>query len=152
MVSLLERLGIIVGVIEMGTVKLDGLCGWSPVDGRPHILLASDKMSFARRQMDAAHEMAHVILHRDVTEKELKEDLKLIEMQAFLLASAFLLPTTTYPVEIRYPSLAAMAAAKERWRVSIKAQIKRLHDLNIPNDEYAVHLYKMYSAKGWTKE
>ena len=45
-----------------------------------------------------------------------------------------------------------MAAAKERWRVSIKAQIKILHDLNILNDEYAVHLYKMYFAKGWTKE
>jgi len=152
MVQLLERFGFIVGVIEMGTVKLDGLCSWSPVDDRPHILLASDKMSFARRQMDAAHEMAHAILHRDVTEEQLKRDLKLIETQAFRLASAFLLPSTTYPVEMRFPSLATMVTAKERWRVSIKAQIKRLADLDVIPGDFATHLYKLYSAKGWTKE
>lgn len=152
MVSLLERFGFIVSVIEMGTVKLDGLCSWSPVDDRPHILLASDKMSFARRQMDAAHEMAHAILHRDVTEEQLRRDLKLIETQAFRLASAFLLPSTTYPVEMRFPSLATMVAAKERWRVSIKAQIKRLSDLDVIPGDFVTHLYKLYSAKGWTKE
>lgn len=152
MVPFLERIGFIVGVIEMGTVKLDGLCSWSPVDDRPHILLASDKMSFARRQMDAAHEMAHAILHRNVKEEQLKRDLKLIEMQAFRLASAFLLPSTSYPVEMRFPSLAAMVAAKERWRVSIKAQIKRLADLDVIPGDFATHLYKLYSAKGWTKE
>lgn len=152
MVPLLERFGFIVGVIEMGTVKLDGLCSWSPVDDRPHILLASDKMSFARRQMDAAHEMAHAILHKDVTEEQLKRDLKLIETQAFRLASAFLLPSTTYPVEMRFPSLATMVTAKERWRVSIKAQIKRLADLDVIPGDFATHLYKLYSAKGWSKE
>lgn len=152
MVPLLERFGFIVGVIEMGTVKLDGLCSWSPIDDRPYILLASDKMSFARRQMDAAHEMAHAILHREVTGEQLKRDLKLIETQAFRLASAFLLPSKTYPVEMRFPSLAAMVTAKERWRVSIKAQIKRLCDLDVIPGDFATHLYKLYSAKGWTKE
>ena len=152
MVSLLERAGFVIGVIEMGTVKLDGLCSWSPTDDRPHILLASDKMSFARRQMDAAHEMAHALLHRQVSAAELQRDLKMIEAQAFRLASAFLLPSTTYPIEIHAPSLIAMVSAKERWRVSIKAQIKRLADLDVIPGDYAVHLYKLYSAKGWSRE
>jgi Zn-dependent peptidase ImmA (M78 family) len=152
MVPLLERFGFVVGVVEMGTVKLDGLCSWAPTDDRPHILLASDKMSFTRRQMDAAHEMAHAILHREVTEEQLKRDIKLIETQAFRLASAFLLPSTTYPVEMRFPSLATMVTAKERWRVSIKAQIKRLADLGVIPSDFATHLYKLYSAKGWSKE
>lgn len=151
-VALLERVGFVVGVIEMGTIKLDGLCSWSPSDGRPHILLASDKMSFARRQMDAAHEMAHGLLHQHVTEEELKRDLKMIETQAFRLASAFLLPSTTYPIEVATPSLASMVAAKERWRVSIKAQIKRLSDLEVVPPEFSTHLYKLYSAKGWSRE
>jgi Zn-dependent peptidase ImmA (M78 family) len=115
-------------------------------------LLATDKMSFARRQMDAAHEMAHAILHRNVTEAELKLDLKEIETQAFRLASAFLLPSTTYPLEVRQPSLAALQALKARWRVSIKAQIKRLSDLEIIPEHHATQLYKLYSAKGWSKE
>jgi Zn-dependent peptidase ImmA (M78 family)/transcriptional regulator with XRE-family HTH domain len=152
MVALLERVGAIVSTIEMGTAKLDGLCSWSASEGRPHILLATDKMSFPRRQMDAAHEMAHAILHRDVSEDELKKELKAIESQAFRLASAFLLPSTTYPHEVRRPSLAALLSLKERWRVSIKAQIKRLLDLDIIPPEHATDLYKLYSAKGWTRE
>jgi Zn-dependent peptidase ImmA (M78 family)/transcriptional regulator with XRE-family HTH domain len=152
LVALLERVGMVVSTIEMGTSKLDGLCSWSDPDKRPHILLASDKMSFPRRQMDAAHEMAHAILHKDVSENELKQDLRLIETQAFRLASAFLLPSTTYPLEVSRPSLAVLLTLKERWRVSIKAQIKRLTTLEILSDDHALHLYKLYSAKGWNRE
>ncbi len=152
-VSLMERVGFVVGVIEMGTSKLDGLCSWSPIDQRPHVLLASDKMSYARRQMDAAHEMAHGILHRGVTHEELKKDLKkVIEPQAFRLASAFLMPSNTYPLEMRSPSLANMLALKERWRVSVKAQIRRLTDLKIISPDSATSLYKLYSGKGWSSE
>lgn len=150
-VGLMERVGFVIGVIEMGTSKLDGLCSWSPVDKRPHVLLASDKMSFFRRQMDAAHEMAHGILHRNVPLEEFKKNLAKIEEQAFRLASAFLLPSTAYPFEARIPSLASLLTLKERWHVSIKAQIKRLGDLEVITPETATHLYKMYSSKGWSK-
>jgi Zn-dependent peptidase ImmA (M78 family) len=151
-VALLERVGVVVGTIEMGTAKLDGLCSWSALEGRPHILLATDKMSFPRRQMDAAHELAHAVLHGGVSADDFKKDLKEIEAQAFRLASAFLLPATTYPHEVRHPSLAALQSLKERWRVSIKAQIKRLVDLDIIPTEHATDLYKLYSAKGWSRE
>ncbi|MEH3117224.1 MAG: XRE family transcriptional regulator [Methylorubrum populi] len=150
-VALMERIGIVVATIPMGTTKLDGLCSWSPVDGRPHVLLATDKMSFPRRQMDAAHELAHAVLHQQVPEEEFQDNLRMIERQAFRLASALLMPSTTYPYEVKYPSLAMFTSLKERWRVSIKAQIKRLGDLDIIPEEYARQLYKLYSAKGWSK-
>jgi Zn-dependent peptidase ImmA (M78 family) len=150
-VAFLERIGVVVAAIEMGTSKLDGVCSWS-ISDRPHILLATDKMAFPRRQMDAAHELSHAILHMNVTEAELKKDLKTIETQAFRLASAFLLPSTSYPYEVRRPSLATLLSLKERWRVSVKAQIKRLSDLEIIPDDHAIQLYKLYSAKGWTRE
>ena len=152
MIALLERVGAVVGTIEMGTAKLDGVCSWSASEDRPHILLAIDKMSFPRRQMDAAHELAHAILHKHVTKDELKQDLKQIETQAFRLASAFLLPSTTYPHEVKRPSLAMLQTLKERWRVSIKAQIKRLADLEHIPPDHAIDLYKLYSAKGWNRE
>lgn len=151
-VSVLERAGFVVGAIKMGTAKLDGLCSWSPIDGRPHVLLADDKMSFPRRQMDAAHEMAHALLHRGVSAEEFETDLKAIEAQAFRLASAFLLPSTTYPLEVKSFSLAQLLLLKERWRVSVKAQIRRLSDLRLISPEYATQMYKLHSAKGWTKE
>ena len=118
MVTLMERIGIIVSSIAMNTTKLDGLCNWSPIDDRPHILLSNDKISFPRRQMDAAHELAHAVLHREVSEEEFDENLKMIERQAFRLGSALLMPSTTYPKEVRQPSLAMLANLKERWRVS----------------------------------
>lgn len=150
-VALMERIGIIVAAIPMNTTKLDGLCSWSPVDGRPHVLLATDKMSFPRRQMDAMHELAHAVLHQMVPEEEFQDNLRMIERQAFRLASALLLPSTTYPHEVRHPSLAMFTRLKERWRVSIKAQIKRLSDLEIIPEDFARQLYKLYSAKGWSK-
>ena len=128
-VALLERIGCIVGSIEVGTAKLDGLCGWSYQESRPHILLSTDKMSLPRRQMDAAHELGHAILHLGVTKEEAKTDHQEIETQAFRFASAFLMPSTTYPYEVRNPSLASLLSLKTRWRVSVKAQIKRLADL-----------------------
>lgn len=150
-VALMERIGIVVAAIPMNTTKLDGLCSWSPVDGRPHVLLATDKMSFPRRQMDAAHELAHAVLHQAVPEEEFKANLRVIEQQAFRLGSALLMPSTTYPKEVRHPSLAMLTSLKERWRVSVKAQIKRLSDLDIIPDEFGRQLYKLYSAKGWSK-
>ncbi|MBP2160283.1 MULTISPECIES: ImmA/IrrE family metallo-endopeptidase [Asticcacaulis] len=152
MVALLERIGIVVGTIEMGTSKLDGLCSWSLSEDRPHILLATDKMCYPRRQMDAAHEMAHALLHRGVSREELRDNLKFIETQAFRLASAFLMPSTTYPYEVSRPSLASLLALKERWRVSIKAQIRRLSDMKMIPSEHMLQMYKLYSAKGWTSE
>lgn len=150
-VALMERIGIVVATIPMNTTKLDGLCSWSPIDDRPHVLLATDKMSFPRRQMDAAHELAHAILHKDVSDSEFQDNLRVIEQQAFRLGSALLMPSTTYPHEVRHPSLAMLTRLKERWRVSIKAQIKRLSDLDILPEDYARQLYKLYSAKGWAK-
>ncbi|WP_442772006.1 XRE family transcriptional regulator [Paenirhodobacter enshiensis] len=152
MVALLERIGCVVASIEMGTTKLDGLCSWSREDERPHILLASDKMSLPRRQMDAAHELGHAVLHKGVTHEQLKTDLKEIERQAFRFASAFLMPETTYVHEVPHYSLAGLLSLKERWRVSIKAQIRRLKDLDIIPDHHATQLHKGYSAKGWHKE
>jgi Zn-dependent peptidase ImmA (M78 family)/transcriptional regulator with XRE-family HTH domain len=151
-VALMERIGIVVGSIEMGTARLDGLCSWSRSENRPHVLLSTDKMSFPRRQMDAAHELAHAVLHRGVDHDELKRNLRFIELQAFRLGSAFLMPSTAYPVEVKMPSLASLISLKERWRVSVKAQIKRLSDLEVIPADYAAQLYKLYSAKGWSRE
>lgn len=151
MVGLLERIGCIVGSIEMGTAKLDGLCSWSRGEGRPFILLSTDKMSYPRRQMDAAHELGHAILHRKVSDTEFKKDLREIETQAFRFASAFLMPSTTYPYEVRNPSIATLLSLKERWRVSVKAQIMRLGQLEIVPEDYKTTLYKLHSAKGWNR-
>jgi len=150
-IAVLEARGFVVAYDEVGSARLDGLCRWSEVDRRPYVLLAKDKRSFFRTQMDAAHEMAHAILHRGVDQDGLEKDFDLIETQAFRLASAFLMPSTTFPMEARYPTLSGLLSLKERWRVSVKAMIKRCSDLAILSDTATTQLYKHYSAKGWNR-
>lgn len=147
----IERAGIIVACDEMGTTNLDGLCRWSETDGRPFVLLATDKMNFFRRQMDAAHEMAHAVLHRGVDEASLTENFDIVERQAFRLASAFLMPGETFALAAAQPSMSRLRVLKETWRVSIKAMIRRCQDLEILDREDATQLYKYYSARGWSK-
>jgi Zn-dependent peptidase ImmA (M78 family) len=150
-VQLLERVGFVVGIDRVESNKLDGAFNWSPVDNRPYILLAADKNSFLRSQMDAAHEMAHAILHHSVSAAEEERHHDLLEEQAFRLASAFLLPASSFPLEVTVPNLSALLALSERWKVSVKAMIKRLQDLEIISGMEATQLYKIYSAKGWNK-
>jgi Zn-dependent peptidase ImmA (M78 family) len=118
MIALLEAKGFVVARDIAGSVRLDGLCNWSEVDQRPYVLLAKDKQSFFRSQMDAAHEMAHAVLHRRLSQEDFEKDFKLIEEQAFRLASAFLMPSTTFALETKHKTLSGFIALKERWRVA----------------------------------
>ncbi len=149
MIVLLESKGVIVSSEQMDTDRLDGLGAWA--SGRPYILLASDKASYARRQFDAAHELAHILLHEAVTEHELSTNLKLIEEQANSFASAFLLPADQYPIEVQNIDLFELERLKVRWKTSIKAQIYRLRKLSVLSEEAATSLFKRYSAKGYSK-
>lgn len=152
-IDVLERAGFAVAADEMGTIALDGLCNWSAHDERPYILLATDKMSFFRRQMDAAHEMAHAILHRDVTREQLKTDFELIERQAFRLASAFLMPAEAFAMAVGpRPNINGLLSQKDRLRVSVKAMIRRCRDLELISPDDERQLYKYYSGKGWSRE
>ena len=147
----MERAGIVVAAEEMGTSKLDGLSRWNDADQRPYVLLASDKMSFPRRQMDGAHELGHIVLHRNVSATELSSHFKEIESQAFRFAAAFLLPAEQFASEVTIPSLSNLLVLKERWRVAVKAQIRRLKDLSLIDSDSATQMYKIHSAKKWTR-
>lgn len=151
MISVLEQRGFVVVYDVADSARLDGVCNWSEVDHRPYVLLARDKESFFRSQMDAAHEMAHAILHRGLSQEQFEQDFDLIEKQAFRLASAFLMPSTSFPVEVKHLTLSGLLALKERWRCSIKAMIMRCGDLDLIDKAAATQLYKHYSFKGWSR-
>ncbi|MGQ2902268.1 MAG: ImmA/IrrE family metallo-endopeptidase [Neoaquamicrobium sediminum] len=147
----MERSGIVIAAETMETVKLDGLSAWDERSGRPFVLLANDKQSYARRQFDAAHELGHIVLHRGLSEEDLVSDFDMIEDQAHKFASALLLPAVQYCLELTDLSLWGLERLKSRWRVSIKAQIMRLRQLNILDREAATKLFKGYSARGYAR-
>jgi Zn-dependent peptidase ImmA (M78 family)/DNA-binding XRE family transcriptional regulator len=146
-----ENAGVVVGIDEIGSTKIDGQANWLAEDSRPYILLAKDKYTAFRRQMDIAHELAHLVLHKGVDDSDLASNFDLIEHQAKYLACAFLLPYRTFSAELFSLSLDGFLALKPRWKVSIGAMIMRAHHLDLLNDEAAQRLWKYRATRGWHK-
>ncbi len=146
-----ENAGIVVGVDVVGSTKIDGQANWSGCDGLPYILLASDKNTAFRRQMDVAHELAHLILHRGITDAELAQNFDVIEDQAKYLACAFLLPHRSFAAEISSLSLDGFLSLKAKWKVSIGAMIMRARQLDILSELGSQKLWKYRATRGWHK-
>ena len=151
MLLVLENAGIICVREELGFSKMDGASRWFSTDGLPYVFLASDKANGVRSRFDAAHELGHLVLHRNVTDLEFSKRYPELERQAHLFAGAFLLPAESFAAEVTKPSLDTFLALKMRWRVSIGAMIMRCRRLNIFDEEYATRLWKNYSARGWRR-
>lgn len=148
MVNLLENQGVIVARDNLGAATLDSLSAFSD---RPYVMIGMDKGSCVRWRFDAAHELAHLLLHRNVDRRSLTRaaDFKRIEVQAHRFAAAFLLPMAAFADEFFSASLDALRAMKPRWRVSIGMMIKRAGDGDLISEEHEVRMQKNYSRRGW---
>ncbi|CAG19734.1 helix-turn-helix domain-containing protein [Photobacterium profundum] len=145
-----ENSGVIFSRCEIGFDKLDGLSSWNKITGRPYILLATDKDNAIRSRFDLAHELGHIILHKNVKVDDINQTAhKEIERQANLFASCLLLPADSFARDLENPTLETFLALKPRWKVSIAAMIYRAHQLDIISDLQKSNLYKNLSSKGW---
>jgi len=151
-VLLCENAGIVIGLDYAHSNSIDGQSAWSQEDNRPYMLLAKDKDNAFRRAMDCAHELAHIVLHKSVTEQELADDFHRIEDQAKYLAGAVMLPYTSFTNEIRSLSLDGFLELKPRWMVSIGAMIMRAVQTEIIGPEAAKRLWKYRAARGWHRK
>ncbi|MDP9412932.1 MAG: XRE family transcriptional regulator [Pseudomonadota bacterium] len=150
----LENSGTITGRINMAAETLDAFSQWSTSIGIPFVLVGRDRASAVRSRFDAAHELGHLLLHRNVDRKRInsKEDFNLIEKQAHRFAAAFLLPARAFADELWTPSLDGFLALKERWRVSISMMIMRCETIGITEKEETQRLYINYNRRGWRTE
>lgn len=142
----LERRGIVVVRVSAFTREIDAfsVC----FEERPIVVLGSEKGVTARSRFDAAHELAHLVLHTDV-DAGTKES----ERQAHAFAAAFLMPASairdTLPSRADWPTLMRL---KAKWRVSIQALLRRALTLNVMSQQTYVGAMKTLSARGWRKE
>jgi Zn-dependent peptidase ImmA (M78 family)/transcriptional regulator with XRE-family HTH domain len=153
MVRLLEHHGAAVGRGEMGTVTLDAFSQWGMPDDRPFFMFGTEKPSAVRARMNAAHELAHMVLHRTLADEVVKQPsvLEILEDQANRFAGAFLLPATTFSRAVFVPTLNGLRMQKATWKVSIGAMIMRLTQLHLINEAQTTRLWQSYSRMGWRK-
>jgi Zn-dependent peptidase ImmA (M78 family)/transcriptional regulator with XRE-family HTH domain len=153
-VSLLEAKGIIVSRSSIYSDKLDAFSQYSSVNNTPIIFLAEDKKSAARSRLDATHELAHLILHRGLSEEQFqnREIHNKLERDALYFGAALLMPKAAFSHDFKYPTLNSFLYLKRKWNVSIAAMIVRAKELGLVEEIQAQRLWINYSRRGWKKQ
>jgi Zn-dependent peptidase ImmA (M78 family) len=127
MIQLLESKGVKVFSLAENTVHVNAYSLWRKE--MPYVFLNTFKSAECSR-FDAAHELAHLVLHQDggVTGREAED-------QANKFASAFLMPKSDVLGTIPHVhNLRQLIAEKVRWRVSLAALNYRIHKLGLISD------------------
>jgi Zn-dependent peptidase ImmA (M78 family)/transcriptional regulator with XRE-family HTH domain len=151
LVRLLEQHSTIIARDGLDAETLDALSLWGSVENLPYIILNADKQSAIRSRTDAAHELGHLLLHRNIKRSQLlkKEEHKLIEDQAFRFARAFLLPASSFANDVYALSLDALRSIQSKWKVSLGIMVKRAEDLDLINEEQTKKLWISLNRRGW---
>jgi Zn-dependent peptidase ImmA (M78 family)/DNA-binding XRE family transcriptional regulator len=149
MVHLLETKGIRVFSLAENTKEVDAFSLWR--DDTPYIFLNRFK-SAERSRFDAAHELAHLCLHKHggAYTEYVGDNL---EREANAFAGAFLMPESDVRSICRRPiySVDDLAEYKKRWRVSVSAFNYRLRELKMINEGKSTSNYVEMSRRGWLK-
>lgn len=143
MVLQLERHGIVTTRFDVGHAKIDAFS--VPFQDRPIVVLGADKNIRDRSRFDAAHELAHLVLHG-----EDQAGAKIIETQANQFAAAFLMPAKD--IKDQLPSKADwnhLVRLKAHWHVSIAALLKRASTLKVMSEQTYIQALKTMSVRGW---
>ncbi|HRK98462.1 MAG TPA: ImmA/IrrE family metallo-endopeptidase [Alphaproteobacteria bacterium] len=142
MIKLLESRGIRVFSLAENTKNVDAFSCWR--NETPFVFLNTFK-SAERSRMDAAHELAHLVLHKHGGPQQ-----KQAEQEANTFASAFLMPEADIKSKIPYVrSLEQLLSAKKRWGVSVSALVYRLHKMNILTEWQSRNFYIEINQRGF---
>lgn len=142
-VQVLERHGAVTARFRVDARQMDAFSVAYP--DRPVVVLGSDKGYRDRSRFDAAHELAHLVLHGpdDAGKKE-------AEAQAHRFAAAFLMPAEgiehVLPRKADWPKLIAL---KQEWQVSLAALLMRAKMLRVMDDRTYTQAMKTMSARKW---
>lgn len=136
LIALLENNGLMLTYTVLNSDKLDAFSNVSEYDGSFHVRLSKDKGSATRSRFDAAHELAHLLLHTHLPKSYFNDKThSLIEHQANRFASVFLMPADSFKKDVWMTSIEAFKALKTQWKVSVGAIIHRCDTLGLFGDD-----------------
>jgi Zn-dependent peptidase ImmA (M78 family)/transcriptional regulator with XRE-family HTH domain len=145
MVDLLESHGVRVFSLVNSARELDAFATWRGT--APYVFLNLTK-SAERSRFDAAHELGHLVLHRQ-GEPENRQ----AELEANRFAAAFLMPEehliSVMPGLVTIPTLLQL---KKRFGVSLVALAHRMWELGLLKDWHYHTLCVQFSERGYRKK
>jgi len=149
---LLENHGCVIVRNSLGSDGIDAFSQYS-ADGRPLVFLGRHSSS-VRHQFDYAHELGHLLLHRNIDKMHLRDvtRYRFVEDQAHRFASTFLLPEDSFRRSVgSRPTLNGLLALKSDWLVSVGAMVKRCETLGVISRDESRTLWISYLKRGWKK-
>lgn len=128
--GLLEDRGVKVLLLKKATDAFFGL-SVAPDNGGPAVVVNTwDRISVERWIFTAAHELGHILLHREAYDRTRDEEVEREEREADRFASHFLMPDEGFDSEWEQsrglPLLARVLKVKRIYRVSYKTVLHRL--------------------------
>ena len=153
-INVLEANGFILSAVNTYTNDIDAFTHFVKIENQKYfcIVLGNEKKSFARRQFNTAHELAHVLLHNTNIDMDTlsREEFRQIEKEADSFAAELLLPEDSFKKDLIYPTnLKFYEELKKKWKVSIIAMMMRATDLGIITKNQLQYLIKQAYAKGY---
>jgi Zn-dependent peptidase ImmA (M78 family)/DNA-binding XRE family transcriptional regulator len=149
MTALLENNGFYVFVIDSAELKTDAYS--RIINGIPIIVLNKKKGTAVRQRFSLAHELGHLILHRELSGTDFTVRSDELEHEANLFAEYFLMPVDGFGNSVIVPKLERFVSLKKTWGVSVAAMIYHCGQIGLINSHRTKSLQIQMSKQGWNK-
>ncbi len=141
---IMQENGCIIARIALESEKTDGYSKW--MWNRPYTFLNMEKDAAVRARFTLAHELGHIVLHRNLKKGE---NIKKREREANYFAGEFLFPSDAALEEMMPVTLDSLIPIKAKWGISIGALVRRCSDLELITEERYLLLQKQMSKRNW---
>lgn len=149
MVELLESKGFNIFAIESPDLKTEAYS--QIINDIPVIILNIGIGTSVRQRFSLAHELGHMILHRDLVDLEFDLRNREIENEAQQFAEHFLLPAGGFDASFVSPKIDSYIALKKEWLVSISAMVFHSESTGLIDSSKRSSLQKQINTRGWKK-
>lgn len=148
LVRKVERLGVWVLPLPE-TTAWDAFAVWGGATRDIPVIGVVPTRPGDRLRMSIAHELGHLVLHRDFASST-----PLLEEQAYKFAGELLMPADSVILDLRREkiNLFSLAQLKKKWFVSMQAMARRARDLQLISDRQYRYLMQQISIRGWRTE
>jgi len=149
MVALLESRGFNIFTIDSPELKTEAYS--QIINGVPIIVINKKIGTAVRQRFSLAHELGHMVLHRNLFDWEFDLRNKEIENEAQQFAEHFLLPAKGFDYSFVSPKMEHLISLKREWLVSLGALVIHCENIGLIDASKREFLQKQINVRGWQK-
>jgi Zn-dependent peptidase ImmA (M78 family)/DNA-binding XRE family transcriptional regulator len=145
LVRAVERLGVL--VVPLPDLKdCDAFAVWAGPNREYPVIGIIVSKSPDRVRMNIAHELGHLVLHKQITGGTRDQ-----ESEAYRFAAELLMPASSIIEDLKLERLTLfrLAALKIKWQVSMQALARRARELQVLSDRQYRYLMQQIATRGW---